>query len=96
MFRTETFRLRIVIFSRLLILLLVVVSPTVLADPPQGDGSGRNDWLARVAGHYARHFRYSDYEALVRDSAHARTAYYLFDGRLWGFGLFQRGSSPCR
>ncbi|MGZ4339126.1 MAG: hypothetical protein ACXVQ3_03625 [Gaiellaceae bacterium] len=36
------------------------------------------------------------YEALVRDSAHARTAYYLLDGRLWGFGLFRRGASPCR
>jgi hypothetical protein len=36
------------------------------------------------------------YEALVRDSAHARTAYYLYDGRLWGFGLFHRGTSPCR
>jgi hypothetical protein len=38
----------------------------------------------------------TDYEALVRDSAHARTAYYVFDGRLWGFGLFRRGASPCR
>lgn len=37
-----------------------------------------------------------DYEALVRDSSHARTAYYLFDGKLWGFGLFGRGASPCR
>ncbi len=36
------------------------------------------------------------YEALVRDSVHARTAYYLFDGRLWGFGLFRRGAAPCR
>ena len=36
------------------------------------------------------------YDALVTDSAHARTAYYLFDGRLWGFGLFRRGASPCR
>jgi hypothetical protein len=36
------------------------------------------------------------YDALVRDSAHARTAYYLVDGRLWGFGLFRRGASPCR
>ena len=36
------------------------------------------------------------YEALVRDSAHARTAYYLFAGRLWGFGLFRRGADPCR
>lgn len=36
------------------------------------------------------------YDALVQDSAHARTAYYLFGGRLWGFGLFHRGASPCR
>jgi len=36
------------------------------------------------------------YEALVQDTAHARTVYYLFDGRLWGFGLFRRGASPCR
>lgn len=26
----------------------------LLAQPPGGDGSGRNDWLARVAGHYAK------------------------------------------
>ena len=37
-----------------------------------------------------------DYEALVRDSGRARTAYYLYEGRLWGFGLFRRGDSPCR
>jgi hypothetical protein len=37
-----------------------------------------------------------DYEALARDSAHARTAYYLLNGKLWGFGLFRRGASPCR
>ena len=36
------------------------------------------------------------YEALVRDSARARTAYYLFDGSLWGFGLFRPGAAPCR
>ena len=36
------------------------------------------------------------YVALARDSPEARTAYYLFDGRLWGFGLFRRGTSPCR
>jgi hypothetical protein len=36
------------------------------------------------------------YEALVRDYAQARTAYYLDAGKLWGFGLFRRGSSPCR
>jgi hypothetical protein len=44
----------------------------------------------------SRTVRCRGYEALVRDSAHARTAYYLFDGRLWGFGLFRRGASPCR
>ena len=36
------------------------------------------------------------YVALVRDTADARTAYYLLEGRLWGFGLFRRGGSPCR
>jgi hypothetical protein len=36
------------------------------------------------------------YEALVRISAHASTSYYLVNGRLWGFGLFPRGASPCR
>jgi hypothetical protein len=38
----------------------------------------------------------TDYEALVRDSPHARTAYFLVDGKLWGFGLFPRRTSPCR
>lgn len=36
------------------------------------------------------------YDALVRDSAGSRTVYYVFAGRLWGFGLFRRGSTPCR
>jgi hypothetical protein len=36
------------------------------------------------------------YDALVQDAAGARTAYYLVRGRLWGFGLFTRGESPCR
>ena len=36
------------------------------------------------------------YEALVRDSAQTRSAYYLFNGGLWGFGLFRHGASPCR
>jgi len=38
----------------------------------------------------------SGYDALVRDSAHARTVYYLYGARLWGFGLFRRGAPPCR
>jgi hypothetical protein len=36
------------------------------------------------------------YVALVRDTFHARTAYFLYAGRLWGFGLFRRGATPCR
>ena len=36
------------------------------------------------------------YTALVRDTFGARTAYFLYAGRLWGFGLFRRGATPCR
>jgi hypothetical protein len=36
------------------------------------------------------------YDALAQDSARARTVYYIFGGRLWGFGLFRRGADPCR
>lgn len=34
----------------------------LLTQPPSGEGSGRNDWLARVAGHYAK--TYHDHEDL--------------------------------
>jgi hypothetical protein len=47
-------------------------------------------------GHTTRTIRCGGYDAFVRDSAQARTAYYLLDGGLWGFGLFRRGTSPCR
>ncbi|HEU5477206.1 MAG TPA: hypothetical protein VFU64_05165 [Gaiellaceae bacterium] len=36
------------------------------------------------------------YDALVHDGFGARTVYYLFAGRLWGFGLFRPGADPCR
>ncbi len=36
------------------------------------------------------------YIALVRDTFRGRTAYFLYAGRLWGFGLFRRGATPCR
>jgi hypothetical protein len=36
------------------------------------------------------------YDALVRDAPHARTAYYIVDGKLWGFGLLGVRESPCR
>ena len=44
----------------------------------------------------SRNVTCTDYEALAHDSGQARTAYYLFKGRLWGFGLFRRGADPCR
>jgi hypothetical protein len=43
-----------------------------------------------------RTVRCQGYVALVRDTFHARTAYFLYAGRLWGFGLFRRGATPCR
>jgi len=36
------------------------------------------------------------YEALVSDAHDVRTAYYIVDGTLWGFGLLQAQESPCR
>jgi len=36
------------------------------------------------------------YEALVTDRPRSRTAYYLFRGSLWGFGLLLANWSPCR
>lgn len=36
------------------------------------------------------------YEALVADSRTVRTAYYIVDGKLWGFGLMRALESPCR
>lgn len=36
------------------------------------------------------------YTALVGDRISSRTAYYLYNGSLWGFGLFVPHGSPCR
>lgn len=36
------------------------------------------------------------YQALTRDSATARTVYYVVDSKLWGFGLFRASADPCR
>jgi hypothetical protein len=38
----------------------------------------------------------SGYDALTRDDAGVRTAYYIVDGKLWGFGLLRRRANPCR
>lgn len=48
------------------------------------------------AGPLLRSVSCNGYTALVTSTRNARTAYYVFDGRLWGFGLFRRGASPCR
>jgi hypothetical protein len=63
---------------------------------PHKLGFGSSVLTVHTLTHASRTITCSDYSALVRDSAHARTAYYLFDGRLWGFGLFRRDASPCR
>jgi hypothetical protein len=36
------------------------------------------------------------YDALTRDDGGVRTAYYVVDGKLWGFGLLRRDANPCR
>jgi hypothetical protein len=63
---------------------------------PHKLGFGSSPLVVHTLAHTTRTITCRRYEALVRDSAHARTAYYLFDGELWGFGLFGRGASPCR
>jgi hypothetical protein len=41
-------------------------------------------------------FQCPGYTALIRDTPPARTAYYIVDGKLWGFGLVSWPTSPCR
>lgn len=36
------------------------------------------------------------YEAFVREANATQTAYYIVDGKLWGFGLLHARTSPCR
>jgi len=38
----------------------------------------------------------SGYEALTKDTAAVQTAYYIVDGKLWGFGLLRAHANPCR
>ena len=63
---------------------------------PRGLRFGASPLDVHRLGRTTRTVTCRGYEALVRDSGHASTAYYLFDGSLWGFGLFRRGDSPCR
>jgi hypothetical protein len=41
-------------------------------------------------------FQCAGYTALVHDAGGARTAYYIVDGKLWGFGLMRAPVNPCR
>jgi hypothetical protein len=36
------------------------------------------------------------YDALTSDTPDVRTAYYIVNGRLWGFGLLPAHTTPCR
>jgi hypothetical protein len=63
---------------------------------PDGLAFGSSPLAVHRRGHTTRTVACHGYEALVRDSVHASSAYYLFDGSLWGFGLFGRGDNPCR
>lgn len=37
-----------------------------------------------------------DYTALVRNAGALQSAYYIVNGKLWGFGLMAARTSPCR
>jgi hypothetical protein len=38
----------------------------------------------------------SGYDARVADGTHARSVYYVVQGKLWGFGLLRQHADPCR
>jgi hypothetical protein len=38
----------------------------------------------------------SGYDARVADGRHARSVYYVVQGKLWGFGLLRAHADPCR
>jgi hypothetical protein len=63
---------------------------------PHSLGFGSSVLAVHNLTHASHTVTCNGYEALVLDSQHSRTAYYLVKGRLWGFGLFHRGASPCR
>lgn len=63
---------------------------------PHRLGFGSSPLVVHRLGRTTRSVACGGYEALVRDSRRASTVYYLFDGALWGFGLFERGADPCR
>jgi hypothetical protein len=38
----------------------------------------------------------SGYDAFTKERNGVQTAYYILDGKLWGFGLLRASASPCR
>ncbi|HVS84569.1 MAG TPA: hypothetical protein VHD91_02950 [Gaiellaceae bacterium] len=54
----------------------------------EGDATSRAGSLAPAAC--------TGYTAYTQDAGATQTVYYVVDGKLWGFGLFRRGASPCR
>jgi hypothetical protein len=63
---------------------------------PHKLGFGSSPLTVHKLSHAKREVLCGSYDALIHDTPHARTAYYVFGGSLWGFGLFRRGDSPCR
>jgi hypothetical protein len=61
-----------------------------------GLGFGATPLAVHALGHTTSTVTCGGYAAFMRDSSRARTAYYVYEGKLWGFGLFRRGASPCR
>jgi hypothetical protein len=57
---------------------------------------GSSPLAVHTLGHTTRTVTCPGYNAFMHDGAQARTAYYVFRGGLWGFGLFPRDASPCR
>ena len=56
-----------------------------------GDGAGR---IGTVYGELAEE-DCEGYTAVVREEPAGRSAFYVHDEEVWGFGLLARGRSPC-
>ena len=63
---------------------------------PHRLGFGSSSLAVHAATHAKLTVVCTGYETLVTDTAKVSTAYYLYAGKLWGFGLFRPGASPCR
>jgi len=57
-----------------------------LADPAGDIGATYGELEEQDCGHYS---------ALVREEPSSRTAFYVYEDEVWGFGLLTPGRSPC-